>query len=571
MINDLMKPDYIFETAWEVCNKVGGVYTVLSTRAKTLQSFLKDKIFFLGPDIWQHKDNPNFIEDTDLFVAWRNHATDVDGLNIRIGRWNVPGKPIAILVDSHSIFSQKDNLYGMMWEKFHVDSLHAYGDYDECCMFAVCAAKVAESFYHFNNLSKSNVIFHANEWQTAMAALYIQNRVPEIATVFTTHATTIGRSIAFNNKDLYKYMDRYDGDQMAGELNVQAKHSVEKRAAQCVDCFTTVSDITAAECSQLLDKSVDEVLMNGFDNSFVPDTKDFASKRKIARKTILNVANKLMGANMDDNTLIYAISGRYEFRNKGIDVFLEALNQLTSDSNLKKNVLGLITVPAWVGNVRGDLKERLNENKSYNTPLEYPYITHWLNNADSDQISSMLNKYGMSNGNSSKVKIMFVPCYLDGNDGIINIPYYDVVIGNDLTAYPSYYEPWGYTPLESIAFHVPTITTDLSGFGRWVNKELGKEGELTDGVKVIHRTDDNFNNVVGQIEKVMVEFSNLTDKEIEQVRRNAYVLSKRALWNNFIQYYYKAYDIAFRNARKRLMDKKSNLKLLYCYKYENQN
>ena len=571
MTNDLIKPDYIFETAWEVCNKVGGVYTVLSTRAKILQSLVKDKILFFGPDILAHKANANFIEDKNLFIAWRNHAINFDGLNIRVGRWNIPGKPIAILVDSHSIYSQKDNLYGMMWNDFQVNSLHAYGDYDECCMFAVCVAKVVESFYRFNNLSESNVIFHANEWQTAMAALYIQNRVPEIATVFTTHATTVGRSIAFNNKALYKYMTRYNGDQMAGELNVQAKHSVEKQAAQYVDCFTTVSDITAAECNQLLDKSVDEVLMNGFDNSFVPNAKSFLSKRKNARQAVLNVANKLMGTNMDDNTLIYAISGRYEFRNKGIDVFLEALNRLASDSNMKKNVLGLITVPAWVSDAREDLKERLNEDKSYSTPLKYPYITHWLHNTDSDQILTMLNKYGMSNESFSKVKVLFVPCYLDGNDGILNMHYYDVVIGNDLTVYPSYYEPWGYTPLESIAFHVPTITSDLSGFGLWVNKELDKEGELVDGVKVIHRTDDNFNDVADQIEKTMVEFSNLTDEEIEQVRGNASTLSKNALWENFIQYYYKAYDIAFRNAQKRLMNKKPNLKLLYCYKYENQD
>lgn len=551
-----MLPDYVFETSWEVCNKVGGIYTVLSTRAKTLQDTFKNRIFFIGPDIWFDKEQPSFLEDQQLYADWRMHALSNEGLKVRIGRWNIPGTPIAILVDFRDLYTFKNEMYTQMWNDFQVDSLHAYGDYDESCMFALAAAKVVESFYHFHLNPDMRVVFHVNEWMTAMGALYIQKHVPEIATIFTTHATTVGRSIASNNKPLYDYLFAYHGDQMSCELNVQSKHSVEKQTAHFVDCFTTVSEITDNECKELLDKPADVVLMNGFEDDFVPTGKTFQTKRKHARKTMIHIANQLLGTQYDDNVLIFGTSGRYEFRNKGIDVYLEALNRLTRDGNLKKDVLAFINVPGWVGEPREDLQKRLASKENYNTPLECPYITHWLHNMSHDQVLDMMKNYGMSNAPESKVKIIFVPCYLDGNDGIMNLSYYDVIIGNDLSAYPSYYEPWGYTPLESIAFHVPTITTDLSGFGRWVNSELGRPGEMTDGVKVIHRSDYNYSEVADIIKDTVAAFSAYSNGEVLSVRRRASALSKKALWKHFITYYYIAYDKALRKANQRLMNEK---------------
>ena len=343
---------------------------------------------------------------------------------------------------------------------------------------------------------------------------------------------------------------------MSCELNVQSKHSVEKQTAHFVDCFTTVSEITDNECKELLDKPADVVLMNGFEDDFVPTGKTFQSKRKHARKAMIHIANQLLGTQYGDNVLIFGTSGRYEFRNKGIDVYLEALNRLTRDGNLKKDVLAFINVPGWVGEPREDLQKRLASKENYTTPLECPYITHWLHNMSHDQVLDMMKNYGMSNAPESKVKIIFVPCYLDGNDGIMNLSYYDVIIGNDLSAYPSYYEPWGYTPLESIAFHVPTITTDLSGFGRWVNSELGRPGELTDGVKVIHRSDYNYSEVADIIKDTVAAFSAYSNGEVLSVRRRASALSKKALWKHFITYYYIAYDKALRKANQRLMNEK---------------
>ena len=455
------------------------------------------------------------------------------------------------MVNFNQYYKDKNNIYTWTWEHFQVDSLHAYGDYDEASMFSYAAAKVVESFYNFYLDDSQRVIYHANEWMTGLGLLYLSYKIPQIATIFTTHATSIGRSIAGNNKPLYDYLFAYNGDQMANELNMQSKHSIEKQTAKYTDCFTTVSEITANECKELLDKPVDVILPNGFENDFVPKGAEFTRKRNIARKHVLNIANALLGTDLDDDTLIVSTSGRYEFRNKGVDVYIEAMNRLLRDNRLNKKILAFIEVPGWVGEPREDLKERIKSQKKYKEPLPVPMITHWLQNMSQDNVLGMLKFLDMQNRYDDKVKLIFLPCYLNGNDGIFNMKYYDLVLGNDLCVYPSYYEPWGYTPLEAIAFKVPCITSDLAGFGLWANTEFGRYGEITDGVKVIHRTDYNYSEVADKIKDTIVEFSNMSDSEIKKARNNAEKLSKKALWSNFIKYYYQAYDFALRRAEAR--------------------
>ena len=546
-----MNPDYIFESSWEVCNKVGGIYTVLSTRANTLQQEMQDKVFFIGPDVWHENACPYFKEDAKLLADWKKTATE-EGLKVKVGRWTVPGNPIAILVDFQKYYEKKNEIYGWLWENYQVDSLHAYGDYDEASMFSYAAGLVVESYYNFALTKKDKVIYHANEWMTGLGLLYVNNKLPQVGTIFTTHATSIGRSIAGNMKPLYDYLFAYNGDQMAGELNMQSKHSIEKQTAFHCDCFTTVSEITARECVELLDKKVDVVLPNGFENGFVPaNASTFTRKRKAARKRLLDVANALLGESLDDDTLIVSTSGRYEFRNKGVDVYIESMNRLLRDKELKKKVLAFIEVPGWVGEPRQDLKERLDSGKQYDTPLEVPQVTHWLHEMSHDNVLSMMKYYDMHNRKNDNVKVIFLPCYLDGNDGILNMSYYDIVLGNDLCIYPSYYEPWGYTPLEAIAFKVPCITTDLAGFGQWVNSEVGHAAEIKDGVKVIHRTDYNYSEVADAIKDTVAEFSAMTKKQVSDARSAAEKLSKKALWSEFIKYYHEAYDIALRKAEER--------------------
>lgn len=550
MTKNMFFPDVIFESSWEVCNKVGGIYTVLSTRAKTLQERLADNLIFIGPDCWGENKSPYFQEDSKLLADWKK-AAEKENLKIKVGRWDIPGQPVAVLVDFNPFFVEKNRIYSNLWEDFQVDSLHAYGDYDEASMFSYAAARVVESYYNYYLNDSQKVVYHANEWMTGLGALYIKKHVPAIATIFTTHATSIGRSICGNNKPLYDYLFAYNGDQMAGELNMQSKHSIEKQTALNVDCFTTVSEITATECKELLDKECDVVLPNGFEDDFVPKGSAFTAKRKAVRKELLRVANCLTGCEFSDDTLIISTSGRYEFRNKGIDVFIEAMNRLRYDENLEKQVVAFIDVPGWMQAPRQDLQERLASGKTFDTPLEYPQLTHWLHSLNDDRVMTMLSQLGMWNKPEDKVKIIFMPCYLAVGDGILNRSYYDVVPANDLCVYPSYYEPWGYTPLEAVAFKVPCITTNLAGFGMWSNMIFGKEGEIEDGVKVIKRTDYNYNEVVEEIKSTISKFSQMNSDEVSKLRTRASKLSKKALWGNFIKYYEEAYDIALRKAEER--------------------
>lgn len=557
MKKERLFPDYIFESSWEVCNKVGGIYAVLSTRAKTLKEKLGDRLIFIGPDCWGEKTCPYFEEDKSLFSEWQVQAAK-EGINVKIGRWTIPSSPVAILVDFNAFYPQKDTIYTQLWNKFHVDSLHAYGDYDEASMFAYAAARVVESFYN-NVIAKqkpaAKVVYHGNEWMTGLGVLYIHDRLPQVATIFTTHATSIGRSIAGNNKPLYDYLEAYNGDQMADELNMQSKQSIEKQTAAYVDCFTTVSDITARECAELLDKPVDVVLPNGFEDDFVPQGKEFDRKRTAARRRLLDITRALTGDTVSDDAVIISTSGRYEWRNKGIDVFIEAVNRLRlSADQLNKEVVAFIEVPAWVNCPREDLAERLAkmaEGETFDTPLDTPVITHWLNEQQSDRALGMMNWLGMHNTKGEKVKLVFIPCYLTGDDGIVNLSYFDVILGNDLCVYPSYYEPWGYTPLEAVAFKVPCITTDLAGFGLWAHNEAGGHITLDKGVEVIHRTDYNYNEVADDIRDTVIKYANATKQKQGRIRNNARALSQKALWSQFIEYYYEAYDFALNKAEQR--------------------
>ena len=550
MDNTTTTPEYLFESSWEVCNKVGGIYTVLSTKAHTLQRSFKDKLIFIGPDVWTDTNAPDFIEDDVLFADWKTYTKTTENLKVKVGRWNVPGTPPVILVDFKPFFKEKDSFFFSMWESFRVDSIHAYGDYDESCIFAYAVGKVIESFYHFYKLENKKVAALFNEWMLGMGALYIKKQLPAVATLFTTHATSIGRSIAGNNKALYAYMDGYNGDQMAGELNMEAKHSLEKQTALHVDCFTTVSDITARECKQLLDKAPDIVTPNGFEPNFVPSDKEYDKKRMAARRDLLNVAEKLLGCPISPDAFLVSTSGRYEYRNKGIDVFIEAMNRVRTSGRLQREVVAFIMVPAWVRDARADLKEVIDKNIRTTSPMQMPFVTHWLNQMEQDKVLNYISHAGFTNSATDKLKIIFVPCYLDGRDGILNKPYYDLLIGMDATVYPSYYEPWGYTPLESIAFGIPTITTDLAGFGLWAKKHV-TGNNISEGVAVVNRDDFNYFEVADAITSSILALAGKDKKETAEIRKRGFCLAAKAEWSKFIVYYEEAFRIALEHASKR--------------------
>jgi len=547
-------PSLLFETSWEVCNKVGGIYAVLSTKARTLQSLYKNKVIFIGPDVWTDETpSPYFTEVASLLTAWRRNPGLPEGVTVRVGRWNVPGRPIAILVKFDAMYACNDALFARMWELYGVDSLHAYGDYPEACAFSHAAALVIESLCRFKGLDDGRgVIAHFDEWTTGMGLLHVKTELPAAATVFTTHATSIGRSICGNGKQLYAYFDGYNGDQMAAELNMQSKHSLEKAAAHQADCFTTVSDVTARECRQLLEITP-HVTPNGFEKDFVPATaKALDDARQQGRAALLKAASALVGRKLPEDSFLIATSGRCEYRNKGIDVFLDAAATLRGRlTDRDRQFVCFVLVPAWSREARPELIGAIKSRKRL-PALPDPVITHSLNNYDSDPVIGNIHRLGFENRPDDKLLMIYVPCYLDGTDSLFGgLTYYDLLPALDATVFPSYYEPWGYTPLESVAFSVPTITTTLAGFGRWVDSTFGPDRFDLCGVHVNERNDADYSGLCDRIASQLLELERADDRKRLQLRHVASTTADLAAWKHFITYYQTAYTDALARAAER--------------------
>ena len=547
-----MKPNSLFEVSWEVCNKVGGIYTVISTKVPAMIKEVGDNYFLIGPDILKDNegDQGEFIQDDSLYIAWRQQAA-AEGLNVRVGRWNLPGKPKVILIDFYSFISQKDEIFAKLWEDFKLDSLSGQWDYIEPALFGYAAGRLIESFVNFNLGFQENVVAQFHEWMTGAGVLYLNSSAPHIATVFTTHATVLGRALAANNKQLYKNLEQFNPNQIAREFNIVSKHSLESLSGQAADAFTTVSTITARECKYFLGKEVDRVTPNGFEDSFVPQGEMFGRKREEARRLLLRSAGALYGKKFDDQAFLVAISGRYEFKNKGIDIFIRSLAQLKERKKEQREVVAFILIPADHAGPCTGLQEVMEGKKErYDGD---PLLTHDLRWREHDAILQLLKEEGLDKPEDSGVHVVFVPSYLNGDDGIYNLPYYDLLVGFDLTAFPSYYEPWGYTPLESLAFHVPTVTTTLAGFGAWVKEYYEVKDQ---GIVVLERNDDNDDEVTSRLAAAMEQYVSFPADRMEKARKEAHAVSRIALWKNLVKHYLEAYRKAVEevNLRFRSLD-----------------
>ncbi|MDE6793145.1 MAG: glycogen/starch synthase, partial [Muribaculaceae bacterium] len=397
--------ELLMETSWEVCNKIGGIYTVLSTKARVLQEKFGEKLVFIGPDVWTESNpSPYFVERKTLLKSCGSKLKLPYGITIRVGRWNIPGSPQVILVKFDGVYEHLNEIFGRMWELYGVNSMNAYGDYHEGCAFAVASAIVMNALADFLKVSPEGVTAHFNEWTTAMGLLYLKMIHPKAATLFTTHATSIGRSICGNGKPLYDYFTGYNGDQMAWELNMEAKHSLEKTAAHQADCFTAVSEITARECEQLLDIRPQVVTPNGFEPDFVPDSAKYAKLRKHARKHLLEISSALKGKKFSEDTLIVATSGRNEYRNKGLDLFLDSLVRLEKKG--VKDVLALILVPAWVKETSAELLCALSNNIDVKEAPDF--LTHRLNNESYDSVTCRINSLEGEGKLKDNVSVVYV-------------------------------------------------------------------------------------------------------------------------------------------------------------------
>lgn len=550
---NIKNPDYLFEVSWEVCNKIGGIHTVISTKANLLSKALNDNYICIGPDVWKETHgNPEFVEDKYLYRSWRKQATK-QGLHFRIGRWNVPGDPIVILVDFTPLFSEKNDIFTNLWLKFGLNSLSGQWDYTEPVLFGYAAGKVIESFYDYHLSSSDRFVAQFHEWMTGSGVLYLKDRVPQAGTIFTTHATAVGRAISAEGSPVYKHLNEINANEKANELGLVSKHSMEQTAGKNADVFTTVSAVGAKECHKLLDKEVDIIAPNGFSKSFLPEDIGFAAKRKVARQKLAAVASGLFNQKVDENALFIINSGRYEYKNKGIDLFIDALGKINK-KKLKQQIVAYITVPANQTGVNPEVVSRI-QNPDFNHPLTGEYTTHKVVDMANDSIINGLKDAGLNNSPEDNVKVVFLPDYLKGEDGALNLPYYDALIGMDLTVFASLYEPWGYTPLESLAFRIPTVTSNLVGFGIWANENYPDAKET---IKVIKRDENNFDDSSGElsdfIENVIsapgfgeltpddMGFNSLRHKNLVTASDKAKEIAENIYWENLIDNYFEAFD-----------------------------
>lgn len=531
---------YLFEVSWEVCNKVGGIYTVISSKVPMAVRHFGERYYLLGPDL---HGNPEF-EETDE-ECWNRirEATAIKDIRCRFGRWKIPGEPKVILVGTGKKFD-KDQLLYELWESYGVDSIAGGWDYVEPVMFSYTCGAVIETIIHLIvRPAEGQAVAHFHEWMCGAGLLFMKKRVPEAATVFTTHATVLGRSLAGAGVDIYTKMSQISPQKEAADHNITAKCSMESAAAREADCFTTVSQITDAEAKNFLGRNADVIATNGLCMEKIPNYSVRRDVPEKYRERLLEFASRFLRKRLDKRTRLVLISGRYEFHNKGIDLFLEALGRL--DRDLSKEEGPLLALICVIGGHTSINPAALQDGPvDPGTPL---IATHRLQNESSDPILAASGRLGLRNGPENRVHVVFVPAYLNGHDGLINLNYDDVLAASDLGVFPSYYEPWGYTPLESIAYAVPTVTTDQAGFGLWIRNAIGENP----GVIILERTGIPFTAIIENLFGILKSFMTWSGEDLAQRRREARRAAAQAAWIHFFERYREAYEKALDAARVR--------------------
>jgi phosphorylase/glycogen(starch) synthase len=537
-------PFVLFEISWEVCNMVGGIHTVISSKAKTATERLGDDYIAVGPWLLSEGDRAPPFDDEPGHEEFCESCRSI-GIPVRVGRWRIPSRPRAILIQFSRLYEHKDDVLSSLWDKFEVDSISGGWDYIEPVLFGHAAGIVIERWWEQYLAPRHKpVIVHAHEWMTGSSLLYLKPRLPSVGTVFTTHATMLGRALSSLGHSPQDGLGDQTPAGLAKEHGVTAKHSLEGVCARQADVFTTVSTVTAAEAELLHERRPDPVLPNGIDLDVI-DAVAGDTPREEVRAKLLDVAHRFLGEDVSDATLA-CISGRYEFHNKGIDVVLEALAELNNREGPR--IVLFILVPAGNSGVRSEVMERRD------LPLEeirgpVGVATHHLFDHQADPVHLHCKRFQLDNAPGSRIKIIHVPIYLGKKDGFFHEPYEAVLRAMDLSCFPSYYEPWGYTPQESIAVGVPTVTSDYAGFGRWAGGEgLSSESGITILKRLHVAYQESVSGMVGVFEDFLGSAAGTGIRvDVETCRKTA----SRTAWSDLFANYERAYEGALEGVRER--------------------
>ena len=533
----------LFEVSWEVCNKVGGIYAVVSSKILEALAAFGENYFLLGPDLG---NNPDFEETDEPCWQELRQETDRRNLSCRFGRWDIPGRPKVILVGYRDRYDQSQLLFSL-WNRYGVDSISGGWDYVEPVMFSTACGEVIEAACKALHIPADGpALAHFHEWMCGGGLLYLKTNAPYVGTVFTTHATMLGRSMAGSGFDIYKQMHQINPKHEAGAYNITAKCSMETASAREADCFTTVSRITADEAGVFLGRTPDVLTLNGLDLRVIPDYSRDRSLAAASRQRLLEAAGRLLRRRLPEDTRIFLVSGRYEYHNKGIDVFLDALGMVnTALSQSQSNVLALCAVMGGHSGVNADAVS--------GDPAKLPgqggfwISSHHVYNQPNDPILNACQRLGLDNRPENHVQVIFDPALLDGKDGFLNMRYEEVLAACDLGVFPSWYEPWGYTPQESAAHAVPTVTTDLSGFGMWVRSSQRDKN----GVTIICRRQTSYDETAASLRDVFLQYASLPEEQMQEHRHMVRHVAEGCSWEQFFPYYVQAYGLALDKARQR--------------------
>jgi len=583
--------DSLFETSWEVCNKVGGIHTVLKSKAALMMQHYKD-YHLIGPYFEQQAAMELEPCEAPEDIKRAMERLGREGVTCHYGTWQIKGEPNVILLDCSKVSGWKDDLKKQLWESHRIDSLGAGWEYEEPIIFSAAVGKLLAAIEQERPGKK--LVAHFHEWLTGAGILFLNRYGSDIRTVFTTHATMLGRAIAGSGEPLYEMLDSLDPVREAYRHGVQAKHLTETACAHEANVFTTVSEITGLEAEKLLGRAPEVLVLNGLDISKFPTFEETSIKHLTCRETLRSFLTYYFFPyylfNLDHN-LIFFITGRYEFKNKGIDLTVQALGELNRLLKENEDEKRTVTLFFWIPMEHAGVKVELLENKNYyhhitnyiqfnadnilkkvlydflarkdvtgdtlftkdflqgmkKDMLQFkrqgnpPLCTNYLKDEGSNELIRALYAAGLQNREEDKVKVIVQPVYLDGNDGLINLPYYDAIAGTHLGLFPSYYEPWGYTPLETAAMGVVAFTTDLSGFGRFIEPHLPK---MNPGIEVLHRHKQDPDKVVQDFARRLFEFTRISHTDRVQSKISAKELTELCDWKEFIAFYIEAHNMA---------------------------
>ncbi|MFA6437594.1 MAG: glycogen/starch synthase [Candidatus Paceibacterota bacterium] len=592
MVKKSNKNTMLFEVCWEVCNKVGGIYTVLTSKASRIKDIFKDNYFLIGP-YFLNKAKGEFQEITPpegLKIVFSSLLKE--GIDCHYGKWVIGGEPNTILVDFNNHYPYINEIKGKLWEKYKIDSLGTQSDFNDPVLWSWCVGRLIEVIQ--NNHKENNIIVHCHEWLSGTALIYLDKNNTKVKKVFTTHATVLGRALSSNNYPLYDDLSSIDINKEIYAMGVAAKHQVEKISANISDILTTVSEITAMEVKYFLGRKPDQLLPNGLSLSKSLTFEDISLSHRLQRDRMREFLLYYFFPYYSfdpKKSLFYFMSGRNEFHNKGIDVFIDALAELNKllVNNSKqddKTIICFLWVPAGISGIRPDLREArevfsdveqtieasrvtTESNLLYDIMAEKPLSIETLFEQDTlrrikkqllklkknsglpptsshdfidnnDPMLVYLKEKGLTNKKEDKVKVIIYPDYLTGSDGLLNLSYDECVQGSHLGIFPSYYEPWGYTPLETAALGVAAVTTDLAGFGRFIEPVITNKDNP--GIFINRRYKKSYDESVKDLSNILYRYSQFSYDERVRNKIEASNLSRLANWDNLIENYLSIYN-----------------------------